>query len=662
MSDHEGDVVLRVPAIKCDRKTPCNSCIASQIPCRTTKRAPEKKQRVLLSSKYDEGIASVNRKLEDLSAALQNILAMNSSANVNQKPPSEPPHQLPEGVISSQEQEVELPYEGDLSFIAQSRQITESLGVALASASPSDSDRGSASSIDQTVVQKLLQDVAAASAKSPPQDSPSQQPFSQYPELAGLILPPMSLVLKLLKIARMTVQRWLIEHQIMRYDDFARVCQKVYFPMEEYSIYTWIIVNGGLFNLFRDVDNKLPEHLGITRAELNAHQQLCRKNVDTAVHSLRLCVEPSLEACQSIIIGASLAMEYGQASSAWRLTCTAARMCLDLGLHRLPSGDDNDGRRKRLTFWYVYTMDKGLAFNFGRTPNVHDYDITVDRPSWPADLGGDLDDKSWGTMFLAMVEFAVLQGDIYEQLFSVSAQRQPVEVRSERARTFVQKLEIANVKDIPWLEQAKFSVLTSEMFIECLLAIVYRVIPPKQPAHPLQSCDEAVHSSRKALALLFEAWNIVKEEPPENWVLFINCTLLFVPFVPIIVIFGNTIAQRNHGDLALLRDVVSVLDGAALKSSACLKLRNACSNFTKIAETLLAQDLGSTPIKDDSSQPSPQMADPYAMHYQSMPDFPMSQSDWDGMLNEFDLGLGVESAREMTSYFEPFLSGNNNFN
>jgi hypothetical protein len=47
-----------------------------------------------------------------------------------------------------------------------------------------------------------------------------------------------------------------------------------------------------------------------------------------------------------------------------------------------------------------------------------------------------------------------------------------------------------------------------------------------------------------------------------------------------------------------------------------------------------------------------------------LPEFPVSQQDWDGMLNDFDLGLGAESAREMmTSYFEPFMSGKyNNIN
>ena len=188
---------------------------------------------------------------------------------------------------------------------------------------------------------------------------------------------------------------------------------------------------------------------------------------------------------------------------------------------------------------------------------------------------------------------------------------------------------------------------------------MYRVIPATQPAHPLRFCDEAVESSRSALANLFKAWNLVKEEPPENWALFINWTLLFVPFVPIIVVFGNAIAQRNHSDLDMLRNVVAVLDDAAQRSPAADKLFNACSKFTKIAEALLSQD--SLAAKDPKTQTPPSSAEMYPVDYQTLPDFPMSQSDWDGMLNEFDLGLGVENAREMTSYFEPFLNNTGQF-
>jgi hypothetical protein len=616
---------------------------------------------VLLSSKYDEGLANVNKKLEDLATALQGLLESNKAHESAHRPAADPPHQLPNGVVASPSPETEgdVPYEGESSFGAHSRHITETLGFALSS--PENASSSSSPSVDSNLIQKLLQDVAAV--QTPPREAQTQHQFTQYPELAGLSLPPMSIVLKLLKLAKTGLNRWLIEFQVMRYDDFTALCQKIYFPMEEYSIYNWIIVNGGLFNLYRDINNDLPEKLGISRDEMNQQVELCRRNIETAVHSIKLCIEPSLEACQALSIAAALAMEYAKVSTAWRLTATASRMCLDLGLHRLPKGEDAESRRKRMLFWYVYSMDKGLSFNFGRTPTIHDYDITVDLPN----LSGAVE-EAWAPLWHGMLEFAILQGDIYEQLFSVSALRQPLDVRIERAQAFARKLnnlrapmlEVVESKDVPWLEHAKFSVLTSEMFIDCLLAIVYRVVPAKEPAHPLRFCDEAVESSRSALANLFKAWNLVKEEPPENWALFINWTLLFVPFVPIIVVFGNAIAQRNQSDLDMLRNVVSVLDVAAQKSPAALKLFNACSKFTKVAEALLSQDMPT--IKNPDLSPSLAPVDRLPIDYQTLPDFPMSQSDWDGMLNDFDLGLGVDNAREMTSYFEPFLNNANQFN
>lgn len=324
-----------------------------------------------------------------------------------------------------------MQYEGESSFVAHSRHITESLGFALSSPRAASSE--SSPSIDQNLIQNLLQDVSAAQSRAP--DPSFQQPLTQYPELADLILPPMSIVLKLLKQAKIGLNRWFVEFHLMQFDDFSTLCQKIYFPTQDYSIYNWILVNGGLFNLFRDIEGDLPDQLGISRAELNEHIELCRKNVDTAVHCLRICIEPSLEACQALTVGAALSMEYGNIATAWRLTSNASRMCLDLGLHRLPKGEDSDLRRKRMTFWYVYSMDKGLSFNFGRTPTIHDYDITVDRPSWPEDM-----EQSWAPLYQGMIDFAILEGDIYEQLFSVSAQRQPLDVRVSRVREFAQKL------------------------------------------------------------------------------------------------------------------------------------------------------------------------------------------------------------------------------
>lgn len=111
-----------------------------------------------------------------------------------------------------------------------------------------------------------------------------------------------------------------------------------------------------------------------------------------------------------------------------------------MGLHRLPSDTNGpEGRRQRLLFWFTYACDKGLALTFGRTPNIHDYDITIERPRIPEDVQG-----GWGYYYIAWMNYAELQGKVLEQLFSAQAQKESQEVRTKRARVLAVRLHELN--------------------------------------------------------------------------------------------------------------------------------------------------------------------------------------------------------------------------
>ena len=130
-------------------------------------------------------------------------------------------------------------------------------------------------------------------------------------------------------------------------------------------------------------------------------------------------------------------MDLARPPIAWKLISAAARMCLDMGLHRQPVEATGPGATKqRLLFWFIYASDKGLALNFGRTPNIHDYDITIERPRVPEDL-----DEFWGGFIAGWIDYAELQGDILEQLFSARAQKASQEIRTQRARALGARLE-----------------------------------------------------------------------------------------------------------------------------------------------------------------------------------------------------------------------------
>lgn len=70
----------------------------------------------------------------------------------------------------------------------------------------------------------------------------------------------------------------------------------------------------------------------------------------------------------------------GRSTIAWRLITAAARMCLDLGFHRMPNDlKGEQASKNRVLFWHVYAFDKGMALTNGRTPTIHHYDVVCDR-------------------------------------------------------------------------------------------------------------------------------------------------------------------------------------------------------------------------------------------------------------------------------------------
>jgi hypothetical protein len=93
---------------------------------------------------------------------------------------------------------------------------------------------------------------------------------------------------------------------------------------------------------------------------------------------------------------------------------------------------------------------------------------------------------------------------------------------------------------------------------------------------------------------------------------------------------------------------VETLKSAAQYSSGVAKLHDACRTFFNLAQAYIAQ----TNKKRDSNggplhqQPTAEVLDLTSLYGQ----------DWDAMLDGWDLGLGGENAREMSSFLTGSLS------
>ena len=278
---------------------------------------------------------------------------------------------------------------------------------------------------------------------------------------------------------------------------------------------------------------------------------------------------------------------------------------------------------------------------------------------------------------LPFSQIRVLSPDRTQQLFCAAAQRQPQNVRTSRAHALAARCLDLQSRLMEFdSEGGQFesvmrdAILSTDVVIYSLLTLIYRTVPPPHDAHPLQFSDECVEAARQALRLLAEAWKEIQPKDDEAWRLFVNWTVLFVPFVPFIVVFGNTIARNSREDQLLLEGAVRTIRGASQVTPAINKLRDACEKFCQIAAAYLAQE-GTVPsqaqqsgaeIIGNLSGPSVDAPLPDStgysgpMDFQALSDFPMQQGAWDGMLNEWDLGLGVENAREMTDWFGQYMS------
>ncbi|KAL8748475.1 MAG: hypothetical protein Q9184_007277, partial [Pyrenodesmia sp. 2 TL-2023] len=174
-----------------------------------------------------------------------------------------------------------------------------------------------------------------------------------------------------------------------------------------------------------------------------------------------------------------------------------------------------------------------------------------------------------------------------------------------------------------------------DLILQSHLALIYRAIRSTRGDSPLHFSDECVTASRAAIEGYNGAWEKYQAREDTAWKTLINWTYLFSPFTPFIVLFGTVVAFKSEADLKLMEVSVETLKSAGQYSSGVAKLHHACEKFFNLAKAYMAQAKGTL-----HQQLAREPLDPTSLYGQ----------DWDAMLDDWDLGLGVENAREMSSF------------
>ncbi|KAL8916800.1 MAG: hypothetical protein Q9208_008339 [Pyrenodesmia sp. 3 TL-2023] len=369
----------------------------------------------------------------------------------------------------------------------------------------------------------------------------------------------------------------------------ADMCQKVYFPTEDCSTAFVTVVISGLWALFGNFGVRDLHQHGLDEQEFERARALCKRNLDDAARCYHCLTSDS---------------------------------------------SDPQAQQKIITFWFLFSVDRGLSLNFGRSPSLQDYDVSASRPTL-VEAQGDTDLFSCAVI----VELAYLQGAIYEQLYSGRAQSESADVKAQRARVladrirrFRHQLLSVDPSDNP---SATDTIEGIGLILQSHLALIYRAIRSTRGDSPLHFSDECVTASRAAIEGYNAAWEKYQAREDPAWKTLINWTYLFSPFTPFIVLFGTVVAFQSEADLKLMEVSVETLKSAAQHSSGVAKLHHVCETFLNLAKAYVAQIKG--PLYQ---QPATDTFDPTSIYGQ----------DWDAMLDDWDLGLGVENAREMSSF------------
>jgi hypothetical protein len=211
----------------------------------------------------------------------------------------------------------------------------------------------------------------------------------QVPEWENMTLPPQNIVSKLLRLAKTEKQNFFAYIPLFDEEDFADLCRKVFFPIDSPSLPAWIVVNTGLAMLLEGLETRHFAAMEIAMDTIQGFLNLLSVNASTGWECIGLSAEPDIETCRALALFGTSCIRSGRSREAWRSMTAASRMCVDLGLHRIPSfRKDREATRQRLLFWHIYAMEIGLAFTNGRTSTLRTCEISSARPSLPDDMPG----------------------------------------------------------------------------------------------------------------------------------------------------------------------------------------------------------------------------------------------------------------------------------
>ncbi|KAL5593005.1 hypothetical protein FOBRF1_012107 [Fusarium oxysporum] len=333
------------------------------------------------------------------------------------------------------------------------------------------------------------------------------------------------------------------------------------------SLADLIIVYCGLHALLRDCSSTVSDQA--RKEEFASQAGLCRKGLELVLANLPFDLPNTFEFVLALFMASTFYLEICRITTAWTYNSAAAQMCLTLGFHRdvpfRPETREQRSRRIRL-FWFVHMVDKMVSLRLNRSSVLRDTDITT-----PVEDSERAMSKTSFPIIPKWVKISMLQGKVYDDLYSPGALLQPENIREAKARELAAELQAtfdapSSVEDSFYHHELKaVGESFQNLFIRAdrinhlaVLTLVYRAIRP----NTLNSafCSECLIVAKECLFEHKTCLAQLRLADPSFRELYVHWALVAAPFTPFIVLFCHTIETGDESHLKDLATVIKVLE------------------------------------------------------------------------------------------------------
>ncbi|KAJ5494629.1 Transcription factor, partial [Penicillium fimorum] len=336
----------------------------------------------------------------------------------------------------------------------------------------------------------------------------------------------------------------------------------------------------------------------------NGETKNFRRNVQIALNDSSIFLEPRYANVQALCFLAMHGEDYAAPNLSWMLLGHACRQAEALGLHS-PADHDVDSRQQRLClFWLLFLIDKSCSLSFGRQAflpttlykNVPLPDqssllkfVPHERPGFG---GGQV--SSYGSRFGAeiitrSIQWAKLGGSVVDVL--------AVDGLVHRKQDILSRLEdwyLSTNQSLSTILHVESASANASQIREMTLGISTMKFQYLHSLVLLLGGDDSsailrLSSAREAISTL--------SSMVSNWSSVYNGVvwqLLYCPFAPFFVIFGNIIHSENaqiptiEQDLNLLSATVNYFSEMRsqmhLLATVCSRLQHTASVFLQLAQ------------------------------------------------------------------------------